>query len=117
MSAAGQGQDRHTPENHRAAEKSSLYSAYGKKVGGGILLYGHPGCAKLISPEPQPVRRMRYSSGRVSTISWICISEAANRNCTPLFEFAGKTASVLFFDEVDASEHAGRICGEVPEDI
>ncbi len=81
----------------------SLYSAYGKKVGGGILLYGPPGCGKTYIA--------RATAGQADAVfipvglhdildMYIGSSE---QKLHALFEFAReKQPSVLFFDEVDA---------------
>jgi transitional endoplasmic reticulum ATPase len=80
-----------------------LFKAYGKKAGGGILLYGPPGCGKTFLA--------RATAGEVSAgflavgISdvldmWIGQSE---KNLHAIFEQArSHRPCVLFFDEVDA---------------
>lgn len=80
-----------------------LYRAYGKAIGGGILLYGPPGCGKT--------HLARATAGEVeSTFINVGISDVldmytgqSERNLHQLFDRARSSQpSVLFFDEVDA---------------
>jgi len=80
-----------------------LYRAYGKPIGGGLLLYGPPGCGKT--------HLARATAGEISATfiavgineildMWIGTSE---KNLHEVFEHARRVRpSVLFFDEVDA---------------
>ena len=80
-----------------------LYKAYGKKVGGGILLYGPPGCGKthIARATAGEVNANFLSIGINDVLDmWIGNSE---KNLHQLFELARKNAPcVLFIDEVDA---------------
>ncbi len=80
-----------------------LYSAYGKNAGGGILLYGPPGCGKthLARATAGEVQAGFLSIGINDVLDmWIGQSE---RNLHALFEQArGNKPCILFFDEVDA---------------
>lgn len=80
-----------------------LYQAYGKPIGGGILLYGPPGCGKthLARATAGEVKAGFLAVGINDVLDmWIGQSE---RNLHALFEQARTNQpSVLFFDEVDA---------------
>jgi SpoVK/Ycf46/Vps4 family AAA+-type ATPase len=80
-----------------------LYRAYGKSAGGGILLYGPPGCGKthLARATAGEVRAGFLSVGINDVLEmWIGQSE---RNLHEVFERARENRPcVLFFDEVDA---------------
>lgn len=80
-----------------------LYKAYGKKIGGGILLYGPPGCGKThLARATAGQINAKFISVGINDIldMWIGQSE---KNLHELFELARRTAPcVLFFDEVDA---------------
>lgn len=84
-------------------KNADLYKAYGKAVGGSILMYGPPGCGKT--------HLARATAGQVESAfipvgihdvldMYIGNSEQKLHN---LFEYARQnTPCVLFFDEVDA---------------
>ena len=86
------------PLNH-----PELYKAYGKAIGGGILLYGPPGCGKthLARATAGEIKAGFLAVGINDVLEmWIGNSE---RNLHALFEQARQnTPCVLFFDEVDA---------------
>ena len=80
-----------------------LYRAYGKAIGGGILLYGPPGCGKthLARATAGEIQAGFIAVGISDVLDmWIGNSE---RNLHELFEQARRhRPCVLFFDEVDA---------------
>src|SRR5690349_17654700 len=80
-----------------------LYKAYGKPIGGGILMYGPPGCGKtyLARATAGEINAAFISVGINDVLDmWIGNSE---RNLHGLFEQARRSKPcVLFFDEVDA---------------
>ena len=80
-----------------------LFKAYGKKIGGGILLYGPPGCGKtyLARATAGEVNAAFLAVGISDVLDmWIGQSE---KNLHALFEQArAHRPCVLFFDEVDA---------------
>jgi SpoVK/Ycf46/Vps4 family AAA+-type ATPase len=84
-------------------EHPELYKAYGKKIGGGILLYGPPGCGKT--------HLARATAGQVNArFMNIGINDIldmyhgnSERKLHEVFEKARKNSPcVLFFDEIDA---------------
>src|SRR3954467_2491769 len=95
-----------------------LYKAYGKAIGGGILMYGPPGCGKthLARATAGEINAGFISIGISDVLDmWVGSSE---RNLHVLFEQARRNRPcVLFFDEVDAlgasrsdmRQHAGRL--------
>ena len=80
-----------------------LYKAYNKKAGGGILLYGPPGCGKtFIAKATAGEIDARFVSVGISDVldMWIGNSE---KNLAGIFSAArDNTPCVLFFDEIDA---------------
>lgn len=80
-----------------------LYKAYGKTIGGGILMYGPPGCGKtyLARATAGEIKASFVSIGINDVLDmWIGASE---KNLHELFEQARRNKPcVLFFDEVDA---------------
>lgn len=80
-----------------------VYKAYGKPIGGGILLYGPPGCGKthLARATAGEVKASFLAVGLNDVLDmWIGNSE---KNLHELFERARRSQPcVLFFDEVDA---------------
>jgi transitional endoplasmic reticulum ATPase len=86
------------PLQHR-----EMFEAYGKSIGGGILMYGAPGCGKthLARATAGEIDAGFLSVGISDVLDmWIGTSE---RNLHALFEQARRSKPcVLFFDEVDA---------------
>lgn len=80
-----------------------LFKAYGKKIGGGILMYGPPGCGKtfLARATAGEVKAGFLAVGISDVLDmWIGQSE---KNLHGIFEQArAHRPCVLFFDEVDA---------------
>lgn len=84
-------------------QHADLFKAYDKKVGGGVLLYGPPGCGKtLLSKATAGEIKANFIALGLHQIldMWIGNSE---KNMHEVFELARKNAPcILFFDEVDA---------------
>lgn len=82
---------------------AEMYKAYCKAVGGGILMYGPPGCGKthLARATAGEIHAGFLAVGIADVLDmWIGQSE---RNLHELFDQARhNTPCVLFFDEVDA---------------
>jgi len=80
-----------------------LYKAYGKTAGGGILMYGPPGCGKtyLARATAGEIKAGFLSIGINDVLNmWLGNSE---KNLHELFQQARRNRPcVLFFDEVDA---------------
>lgn len=80
-----------------------LYKAYGKTAGGGILMYGPPGCGKtyLARATAGEIKAGFMSVGINDVLNmWLGNSE---KNLHELFDRARRNRPcVLFFDEVDA---------------
>jgi len=80
-----------------------LFAAYGKKAGGGVLLYGPPGCGKtlLARATAGEINAAFFSIGLHQVLD-MYIGQSEQR-LHQIFELARKAApSVLFFDEIDA---------------
>jgi AAA+ superfamily predicted ATPase len=84
-------------------EQPELYAAYGQSAGGGILLYGPPGCGKthLARATAGEIKSIFLSVGLNDVLDmWLGNSE---KRLHAIFEQARRQAPcVLFFDEVDA---------------
>ena len=84
-------------------EHVDLYKQYGKKIGGGILLYGPPGCGKtFISKATAGQINAKFINVGLNDIldMWVGNSE---KNLHEIFALARRnTPCVLFFDEIDA---------------
>jgi SpoVK/Ycf46/Vps4 family AAA+-type ATPase len=80
-----------------------LYAAYGKKVGGGILMYGPPGCGKThLARATAGEANAKFINVGLNDVLNMWIGQSEQR-LHQIFEQARRCApSVLFFDEVDA---------------
>jgi transitional endoplasmic reticulum ATPase len=84
-------------------QNRALFKAYGKKLGGGVLLYGPPGCGKtLISKATAGEIQANFISVGIHQILDLYIGNS-EKNLHQLFQLArDNPPAILFFDEVDA---------------
>jgi transitional endoplasmic reticulum ATPase len=80
-----------------------LFAAYGKKAGGGVLLYGPPGCGKTLMAQATAGEiDATFLSIGLHQILDMYIGESEQK-LHKIFELARKSRpAVLFFDETDA---------------
>jgi transitional endoplasmic reticulum ATPase len=83
-------------------QNRDLFRAYGKRVGGGVLLYGPPGCGKtLISQATAGEIKATFIAVGIHQILDLYIGNS-EKNLHQIFQTAREhTPAVLFFDEVD----------------
>ncbi len=92
-------------------QRPSLFSRFKKKIGGGVLLYGPPGCGKtLLARATAGECNASFFNIEISDVLDMYIGES-ERKLHDLFEKArAETPSVVFFDEIEAlagkREHA-----------
>ena len=84
-------------------QKPTLFQRFRKRVGGGILMYGPPGCGKtLLARATAGECNAKFFSISISDVLDMYIGES-ERKLHALFEKARESApAVLFFDEVEA---------------
>ena len=84
-----------------------LFQRFRKQTGGGILLYGPPGCGKtMIARAVANECNAEFLSVGIADVLNMWIGES-ERNLAALFEKARSRAPcVLFFDEIDALAYA-----------
>ena len=84
-------------------EHPEIYKAYGKKIGGGILMYGPPGCGKThLARATAGEINANFIPVGISDILDMYIGQS-EKNLHAIFEKARRLKPcVLFFDEVDA---------------
>src|SRR5690606_2542374 len=82
---------------------ADLYKSYGKKIGGGILFYGPPGCGKtFLARATAGEIESEFISVGIDDILDMYIGQS-EKKLNLIFEKARALAPcVLFFDEIDA---------------
>lgn len=82
---------------------ADLFKQYGKKIGGGILLYGPPGCGKTyIAKATAGEIDATFISIGINDVLDMYLGQSEKQLHT-IFEYARRNSpTVLFFDEVDA---------------
>jgi transitional endoplasmic reticulum ATPase len=84
-------------------QKPSLFQRFRKKAGGGVLLYGPPGCGKtLLARATAGECNYTFLNVQISDVLDMYVGQSEQK-LHALFEKARQAApSVLFFDEVEA---------------
>jgi SpoVK/Ycf46/Vps4 family AAA+-type ATPase len=84
-------------------KRPDLYKAFGKKLGGGLLMYGPPGCGKtFLARATAGEAGVRFLAAGIEDVldMWFGQSE---KKLHLLFQAARRQSpTILFFDEVDA---------------
>jgi SpoVK/Ycf46/Vps4 family AAA+-type ATPase len=102
--------------------RPGLFAKFKKRAGGGVLLYGPPGCGKTMMARAVAFEcRAEFIDVGISDVLNMYIGES-ERNLAALFDKArARRPSVLFFDELDAlafarskasSEHSRQVVNE-----
>ncbi len=102
--------------------KPGLFAKFKKRAGGGVLLYGPPGCGKTMLARAVATEcQAEFISVGISDVLNMWIGES-ERNLAMIFEKARHSRPcVLFFDEIDAlafsrskaqSEHTRQVVNE-----
>lgn len=83
--------------------KPSLFDRFKRRAGGGILMYGPPGCGKtLLARATAGECGARFINVAITDVLDMYIGES-ERKLHELFELARRSApAVLFFDEIEA---------------
>src|SRR6478736_3353581 len=84
-------------------KRPDLYKAFGKKVGGGLLLYGPPGCGKtFLARATAGEAGIHFVAVGIEEVLDMWLGQSEKR-LHELFRAArAKAPAILFFDEVDA---------------
>ena len=102
--------------------RPGLFAKFKKRAGGGVMLYGPPGCGKTMLARAVATEcRAEFMSVGISDVLNMYIGES-ERNLAAIFEKARLSRPcVLFFDEIDAlafarskahSEHTRQVVNE-----
>lgn len=87
----------------------ALFARFKKRAGGGILMYGPPGCGKtLIARATAGQCNARFINIAISDVLDKWLGESEQKLAAIFADARGKTPSVLFFDELDglaATQH------------
>jgi transitional endoplasmic reticulum ATPase len=102
--------------------RPSLFARFKKKAGGGVLLYGPPGCGKtMIARAIASECRAEFLSVGISDVLDMYIGESQRKLAAMFTRARASQPCVLFFDEIDAlayarskaqSEHTRQIVNE-----
>ena len=84
-------------------QNKDMFAAYGKKIGGGVLMYGPPGCGKtLLARATAGEIRSNFIPVGLHDVLDMYVGQS-EKQLHEIFETARRNAPcVLFFDEVDA---------------
>lgn len=84
-------------------QKPGLFQKFRRKAGGGILLYGPPGCGKtMLARATAGECNASFHAIRIPDILDMFIGESEKRLANAFAEARNKRPAVLFFDEIEA---------------
>jgi AAA+ superfamily predicted ATPase len=84
-------------------EKKSLFDRFRKRAGGGVLLYGPPGCGKtLLARATAAECNAKFFPIEIAEVLSMWIGESEKRLAHAFEQARAERPSVLFFDEIEA---------------
>lgn len=84
-------------------QKPNLFQRFRKKAGGGVLMYGPPGCGKtMLARATAGECGARFINVEIPEILDMYIGESEKRLARIFEEARSETPAVLFFDELEA---------------
>jgi ATP-dependent 26S proteasome regulatory subunit len=84
-------------------EKKSLFDRFRKRAGGGVLLYGPPGCGKtLLARATAAECNAKFIPVEIAEVLSMWIGESEKRLAHSFEQARMEKPSVLFFDEIEA---------------
>lgn len=84
-------------------QRPSLFQKFKKKVGGGVILYGPPGCGKtLLARATAGECKASFFNIEISDVLDMYIGESEQKLHTIFEKARSSTPCVLFFDEIEA---------------
>jgi SpoVK/Ycf46/Vps4 family AAA+-type ATPase len=84
-------------------EKPGLFARFGRRTGGGILLYGPPGCGKtMLARAAAGEARTSFIEVRISEILDRHWGQSEKRLVAAFAEARARKPAILFFDEIEA---------------
>lgn len=84
-------------------EKKSLFDRFRKRAGGGVLLYGPPGCGKtLLARATATECKASFIPVEIAEVLSMWIGESEKRLAHAFEQARAQKPSVLFFDEIEA---------------
>ena len=84
-------------------EKKSLFDRFRKRAGGGVLLYGPPGCGKtLLARATATECKAKFMPVEIAEVLSMWIGESEKRLAHAFEEARMHKPSVLLFDEIEA---------------
>lgn len=84
-------------------QRPDLYKAFGKKVGGGLLFYGPPGCGKtFLARATAGEAGIHFVAVGIEEILDMWLGQSEKRLHELFRNARAKAPAILFFDEVDA---------------
>jgi transitional endoplasmic reticulum ATPase len=83
--------------------KPSLFEKFRRKAGGGVMLYGPPGCGKtLLARATAGECRAKFFAVHIAEILDMYVGQSEKRLAAAFAEARRETPTVLFFDEIEA---------------
>lgn len=84
-------------------EKKSLFDRFKKRAGGGVLLYGPPGCGKtLLARATAAECNAKFIPVEIAEVLSMWVGESEKRLAHAFEQARMQKPSVLFFDEIEA---------------
>jgi transitional endoplasmic reticulum ATPase len=83
--------------------KPSLFEKFRRKAGGGVMLYGPPGCGKtLLARATAGECKAKFFAVHIAEILDMYVGQSEKRLAAAFAEARRETPTVLFFDEIEA---------------